>query len=63
MKIAFGIVLLLASVTAASAQYGSNGLYGSGSNSGGLTGTGSNPSSHYVEPYVGMRIDLKGKVI
>jgi hypothetical protein len=49
MKTALGIALLLASITAAAAQYGSNGLYGN--NSGSLYGTGSNPANHYVEPY------------
>lgn len=45
MKIILGIALLLASVVGASAQYGGTG------SSGGLYGTGSNPSSHYVSPY------------
>jgi hypothetical protein len=49
MKIALGIALLLASITAAMAQYGSGGMYGSSGS--GLYGTGSNPSSHYVQPY------------
>lgn len=38
MKTALAIVFVLAGITAASAQYG-------------LSGTGSNPSSHYVTPY------------
>lgn len=45
MKSVFGIALLIASVTTASAQY-----YGT-QNSGGLYGTGSNPNSHSVDGY------------
>ena len=43
MKIAIACALVIASVTAASAQYATRGS--------GLSGTGSNPSSHYVSPY------------
>ena len=46
-KLAIALVLVVASVTAASAQYGSN----SQSPYGGTYGTGSNPNSHYVSPY------------
>ena len=49
MKIAFACALVIASITAASAQY-----VGTGTNSG-LYGTGSNPNSHYVSPYVNSR--------
>jgi hypothetical protein len=41
MKFVFGCALVIASVSAASAQYAGSGLYG----------TGSNPSSHHVSPY------------
>jgi hypothetical protein len=45
MKIFLATALLIASVAAASAQYlGQTGT--------GLSGTGSNPSSHYVAPHV-----------
>jgi hypothetical protein len=43
MIIAFG--LLVASVTVSAAQFGGS------SYSNGLSGTGSNPSSHYVQPH------------
>jgi hypothetical protein len=43
VKLALACALVIASVTAASAQYQSSG--------GGLYGTGSNPNSHYVSPY------------
>jgi hypothetical protein len=44
---AFALAIVVASVTGASAQ-----LYGTQSpSSGGLYGTGSNPNSHYVNPY------------
>jgi hypothetical protein len=44
---ALALAIVVASVTGASAQ-----LYGTQSpSSGGLYGTGSNPNSHYVNPY------------
>ena len=43
MKTLSAIALLLATVSGASAQYGSPNIMG---------GTGSNPSSHYVQPHV-----------
>jgi hypothetical protein len=46
MKIAIACALVIASVTGASAQ-----LFGQNSG-GGLSGTGSNPSSHYVQPHI-----------
>ena len=46
MKWTFALALLIASATAASAQYG-----GTQSPNGGY-GTGSNPNSHYVSPYI-----------
>jgi hypothetical protein len=46
MKMILACALVLASVATASAQY-----LGS-SSGGGLYGTGSNPSSHYVSPHV-----------
>ena len=47
MKITITIALLVASVTAAAAQYS---VYGTQSPNGGY-GTGSNPSNHYVSPH------------
>jgi hypothetical protein len=53
MKIAIAIVAVVLSAGAASAQYlgNSNGgsSYGYGS---GMSGTGSNPSNHYVAPHL-----------
>ncbi len=45
MKTLFVLAALFASVSAASAQYGTQ------PNGSGLYGTGSNPNSHYVSPY------------
>ena len=48
MKTILSVAVILATVTAASAQYG----YGTQpSYSSGLNGTGSNPNSHYVSPH------------
>jgi hypothetical protein len=47
MKIVFAVALVIASVGGASAQYLGNSQGGSG-----LNGTGSNPNSHSVSPYV-----------
>lgn len=46
MKLAIIAISLALSTATASAQYG----YGTGSRSGGLYGTGSNPSNTYVQP-------------
>lgn len=43
-KLVFALALVIASVTAASAQYQQPQTYGG-------YGTGSNPNSHYVNPY------------
>jgi len=50
MRIALAAGLIALMTTAAPAQYQqpNQGLYGSG----GLYGTGSNPESHYVQPYI-----------
>ncbi|HZS64239.1 MAG TPA: hypothetical protein VFA53_07065 [Xanthobacteraceae bacterium] len=49
MRLIFALALFAASVSGASAQYG----YGNNNPSGvyGSYGTGSNPNSHYVNPY------------
>ena len=47
MKAIITAAILIASASAASAQY-----TGQPSIGGGLYGTGSNPNSHYVQPYV-----------
>jgi hypothetical protein len=44
-KWTFALAIIMASVTAASAQYGTR------QNSGGLYGTGSNPSTHQTDGY------------
>jgi hypothetical protein len=48
MKFTIALAMLFAGATAAAAQYGTNSIYGGSS---GLYGTGSNPSSHLVNPY------------
>jgi hypothetical protein len=54
MKIAIGIAIVAVALTAsaASAQYLGNSNRGSSYGSGGLSGTGSNPNSHYVAPHM-----------
>lgn len=51
MKSILAIALLIAGTVGASAQYGTYGTR-SGSSSGGLYGTGSNPSNTYVQPHI-----------
>jgi hypothetical protein len=47
MKMILGCALVIASATGAFAQ-----MFGQQTTGGGLYGTGSNPSSHYVQPHV-----------
>jgi len=52
MRTAVAIAVLLGSAGAGLAQYNPNGSYGSTYGNSGLYGTGSNPNSHNVSPYV-----------
>jgi hypothetical protein len=52
MKFAIAILAVTLSAGAASAQYLGNSNHGSSYGNSGMSGTGSNPSSHYVAPHM-----------
>jgi len=52
MKIIVGLLLTLFAISSASAQYLNNNRSNNGFGNSGLSGTGSNPNSHYVAPHM-----------